>query len=625
MYTIKDNAESTLLFWISRTSTVINVVDWTKFPQETPFLLVLNSRNEIGEIIKSEKIEVTAIDGDRMTISRGFEGDEQQQFEAGDFVSLFILARHIEEIKNHVLANTGAPTSIVEEHTLAGSNIQKNAIVYQEHMVEVNEITSFHDIATWANNKRVGIAVIWSGQESQALSFILTKKWEPSQLKLSIQTDNNWAPSGELIADNATMNIQHSQLWVSTINAKPHTGNISNHSSEWKWIRFTAKKHFILHKISAAWITTNANMKIEINWIWDQKIHTIQQEAYVCYNINVWDKVAILINSTLSRVLYTTDWRTENEYMKIYWGDSDTSNHNCFSISWFGIVEPTTLHLPKLSIPKGQKAWLVLSKEEDQTDPNNYFSLGVSSKMSPTRGINIYSQHWRKWTDELNCNITGTRRHNWSNTQAKWVSFISELDLHINYITIKETSGILPTKVTIKNNWNENTYNIISKKAEINSTYRWEIEILVHKDGQTYLSQSHLLGSECEHIKFSNWALSEVYNIETINYNIVDLELMPYTKSQLYEESIIETLNNKKYNKLSKSNNIWRISKSNCSSWEAPTLTILGTHEWFQSLQHWKKYFLAGEWLISMSWDKLIWIATSDTKLLLTQDFSSLE
>ena len=103
MYKVKDNAEAQLQFGISSVATtlVLKEGQGDKFPG-VPFLVVLNKRNSDWEITKSEKIEVTAKNWDQLTVKRGFEWTTPSDFSADDFVSLFVLARHIEDLQTEV-------------------------------------------------------------------------------------------------------------------------------------------------------------------------------------------------------------------------------------------------------------------------------------------------------------------------------------------------------------------------------------------------------------------------------------------------------------------------------------------------------------------------------------------
>ena len=101
MYNVKDNSETKLQFWISSvaTSLVVEEGTGTVFPTP-PFIAVLNRRNEDWSILKSEKIEVTAIDWDQLTITRWFDDSESTDFNAWDYISLFVMAKHIQELQS---------------------------------------------------------------------------------------------------------------------------------------------------------------------------------------------------------------------------------------------------------------------------------------------------------------------------------------------------------------------------------------------------------------------------------------------------------------------------------------------------------------------------------------------
>lgn len=103
MYKVKDNAEAQLKFGISSVTKTIILKDneGRKFP-ETPFLAVLNHRNQEWKILKSEKIEVQSINWDQFGIQRGVDGDVPTDFSANDRISLFILAKHIQELQEAV-------------------------------------------------------------------------------------------------------------------------------------------------------------------------------------------------------------------------------------------------------------------------------------------------------------------------------------------------------------------------------------------------------------------------------------------------------------------------------------------------------------------------------------------
>ena len=127
MYKVKDNAEAQLQFWISSVATKIVVKEGqgSVFP-DVPFLVVLNKRNSDWEITKSEKIEVTAKDWDQLTVKRGFEWTTPSDFSADDFVSLFVLAKHIEQLQTEVdgKANQTDLDSVSQRTTTLESKVE---------------------------------------------------------------------------------------------------------------------------------------------------------------------------------------------------------------------------------------------------------------------------------------------------------------------------------------------------------------------------------------------------------------------------------------------------------------------------------------------------------------------
>ena len=101
MYNVKDNAEAKLQVWLSSLATtlVVELGNWMLFP-EAPFIAVLNNRDSDWKITKSEKVEVTAKDWDQFTVNRGYEWTTPLDFNAWDFFSLFVLAKHIQELQS---------------------------------------------------------------------------------------------------------------------------------------------------------------------------------------------------------------------------------------------------------------------------------------------------------------------------------------------------------------------------------------------------------------------------------------------------------------------------------------------------------------------------------------------
>lgn len=213
MYKVKDNAEAQLQFGISSVATTLVVKEGQgdKFPG-VPFLVVLNKRNSNWEITKSEKIEVTAKNWDQLTVKRGFEWTTPSDFSADDFVSLFVLARHIEDLQTEVdgkanqtdLDSVSQRTTTLEEKVSqaeekvgkleeAGTSdhlwikavvaevFKENDEAYEYHLPLVSEVAS--DCPIWETNLTKGIHIprVSTGVSFNTLELYLKKVWEPSQ------------------------------------------------------------------------------------------------------------------------------------------------------------------------------------------------------------------------------------------------------------------------------------------------------------------------------------------------------------------------------------------------------------------------------------------------------------
>ena len=212
MYKVKDNAEAQLQFGISSVATTLVVKEGqgAKFP-EVPFLVVLNKRNSDWEITKSEKVEVSSVNGDQFTISRGYEWTTPSDFSADDFVSLFVLARHIEELQTEVakkadqtdVQSVAQKTSVLEEKlsTAEGqisqlveagtpSYLWITGIVWEKYTME--DTLFLQKTPTLANsilplnvwdtntNKEQHIQRISSGESSNQLKLKMDKIWLPT-------------------------------------------------------------------------------------------------------------------------------------------------------------------------------------------------------------------------------------------------------------------------------------------------------------------------------------------------------------------------------------------------------------------------------------------------------------
>ena len=254
MYKVKDNAESQLQFGISSVATTLVVKEGqgAKFP-EVPFLVVLNKRNSDWEITKSEKVEVSSVNGDQFTISRGYEWTTPSDFSADDFVSLFVLARHIEELQTEVakkadqidVQSVAQKTSTLEEKmTTAEGQITQlveagtpsylgiTGIVWEKYTMEdtlfLQKTPTFTDSAIAINvgdidkNKEIHIQRIGSWTVSNQLKLKMKKFWAPTTsvvvevrkwVKVDVSDKEAYRYGGEVVATTTIAYTQFTTDW----------------------------------------------------------------------------------------------------------------------------------------------------------------------------------------------------------------------------------------------------------------------------------------------------------------------------------------------------------------------------------------------------------------------------
>ena len=249
MYKVKDNAEAQLQFGISSVATTLVVKEGQgdKFPG-VPFLVVLNKRNSDWEITKSEKIEVTAKNWDQLTVKRGFEWTTPSDFSADDFVSLFVLAKHIEQLQTEVdgkanqtdLDSVSQRTTTLEEKVsqaeekvekleefgtpdhlwikaIVAEAFKENDEAYEYHLPLASEVTS--DCPIWQTNltKEIHIPRVSTGVSFNTLELYLKKVGEPSQnLEVEIRKAKKVSSLGlEFVVGNevlATGSVRYSEI-----------------------------------------------------------------------------------------------------------------------------------------------------------------------------------------------------------------------------------------------------------------------------------------------------------------------------------------------------------------------------------------------------------------------------
>ena len=203
MYNVKDNAESKLQVWLSSlaTTVVVEIWTWMLFP-EAPFIAVLNKRDENWNITKSEKVEVTAKDWDQFTVNRWFEDTTPADFNAWDYLSLFVLARHIQDLNSDIETNasniwslntrlTTAEEAIDElQRAWAIDHLETNLMVWEYYTASHNLFAMFTPKASDSTvaipfwnvdaNTQLHIQRASSGIPWNTLKLKLRRVWEPT-------------------------------------------------------------------------------------------------------------------------------------------------------------------------------------------------------------------------------------------------------------------------------------------------------------------------------------------------------------------------------------------------------------------------------------------------------------
>ena len=104
-YKVKDNAFSTLLVWISASTTSLQVQagQWDRFPSNNFIATLVEyeiSWDETSPVVKREKILVSNNSTDTFVITRWFDWDVPVSFEAWDFIYLNVVSKIIEDIQD---------------------------------------------------------------------------------------------------------------------------------------------------------------------------------------------------------------------------------------------------------------------------------------------------------------------------------------------------------------------------------------------------------------------------------------------------------------------------------------------------------------------------------------------
>lgn len=203
MYNVKDNAEAKLQNGISSIWKSLIVEDWEnkKFPS-VPFLAVLNHRDDDWNMTKMEIVEVVSQEWDLYKINRWQQGTQAVDFSAGDYLSVFVLAKHIQELQEWVNENKNSVWEINEQISSIQQDVSEIQKVWSiDHLEEVwivwekytleddlfrqhtpKDEDSVVEMPVWNtnDNKEVHIQRIWSGIISNKLKLKIKLKWSPT-------------------------------------------------------------------------------------------------------------------------------------------------------------------------------------------------------------------------------------------------------------------------------------------------------------------------------------------------------------------------------------------------------------------------------------------------------------
>ena len=256
MYNVKDNAEAKLQVWLSSLATtlVVELGNGMLFP-EAPFIAVLNKRDSDWKIVKSEKVEVTDKDGDQFTVNRWFESTTPQDFNAWDFFSLFVLARHIQDLQWGIENNASNIWALWVRMTSAEdaiSELEKAwAINHLEGKVMIGEkITSSDEIFLQYTPKALDSIIwipVWSTANNTQIHIQRSSSWKAwSTIKMKIRSV--WEPTTKVVLEvqkasvvDATTEYYRYWNWTTIATAELPYSTFTN---EWQEVTFTFDNEF---------------------------------------------------------------------------------------------------------------------------------------------------------------------------------------------------------------------------------------------------------------------------------------------------------------------------------------------------------------------------------------------
>ena len=309
MYNVKDNAEAKLQVWLSSLATtlVVELGNGMLFP-DAPFIAVLNKRDSDWKITKSEKVEVTAKDGDQFTVNRGYEWTTPQDFNAWDFFSLFVLAKHIQELQEWVGASAKSK-SIANEYSNESTYIVGSIVMYQWERYKCTTAVSTAEnfnpskwtkVTVQSNLSTIEGNVSWLQTN---MDNILTN-WIPTQVltkKLLVwESFTSWAHLGYIPEQNEELATEPITLsWANTLTTYAYASWTSSNQ-----ISFYCSK-------SETW-TTVSDIRVTIwSLTWTASFNDIQLTRWkvtVTLNWNITSSRWTLLTIQFSLVTTSADW-----------------------------------------------------------------------------------------------------------------------------------------------------------------------------------------------------------------------------------------------------------------------------------------------------------------------------
>ncbi len=469
MYNVKDNAETKLSFWISSIATTLIVEEWTwsVFPLP-PFIAVLNKRDDEWRILKSEKIEVTAIDWDQFSITRWFDWSERFDFNAWDCLSLFVMAKHIQELQDAVnwilhdisedwLVKAATTTSSWTVKIASNENVNNVENTDWKWVFLVPKVSdlvpeyigslfiSASDIAIWADTyvheepnylECVAEYYIWKEENNKILDLQWLSNWR-SFSQVTLKLNKWWLPTTKLIVE---------------VMSASKNGN-----------------YWIGENVLACWELEADS----INWLWS---YTIQLDKTI--SLVIWSPFVVRLRQTDNIV-------NAMNYFICY----GHPNKNSDIFSWNYIVWSTIINtwndiyfscLWKLNQALRQKTnWVIVHEDTYIKRSAEVVASGFSYP------FNISSPDI-DWTQPITLSWTiqfVQHANNWAtlysdNPAQWWMSY-----LWVDSNKVRDISA----------NWRTYTISLNKKSVSLNDLATWVIKII----GQSSLSTRDHRWSEC--------------------------------------------------------------------------------------------------------------------------------